>query len=127
LRQKTERRFVDPFLGGTSGYVASSLLCYRLRVALSLYHHCSFFYQLIMLSTVKRIFVYTAFLGLGGSLSLTGIAQGQEGHGVSSGQLLPLDPAVRTGKLANGLTYFIRRNTEPKNRVVLYLPISWST
>jgi zinc protease len=74
-----------------------------------------------MLSTVKRIFVYTAFLGLGGSLSLTGIAQGQEGHGVSSGQLLPLDPAVRTGKLANGLTYFIRRNTEPKNRVVLYL------
>ena len=36
-------------------------------------------------------------------------------------QVLPLDPAVRTGKLANGLTYFIRRNTEPKNRVDLYL------
>jgi zinc protease len=37
------------------------------------------------------------------------------------GQALPLDPAVRTGKLPNGLTYYIRRNTEPKNRVVLYL------
>ncbi len=36
-------------------------------------------------------------------------------------QPLVLDPAVRTGKLANGLTYFIRRNTEPKNRVDLYL------
>ena len=36
-------------------------------------------------------------------------------------QPLVLDPAVRTGKLANGLTYYIRRNTEPKNRVDLYL------
>jgi len=35
--------------------------------------------------------------------------------------LIPLDSAVRTGKLANGFTYFIRRNTEPQKRVVLYL------
>ena len=34
---------------------------------------------------------------------------------------LPLDPAVRTGKLPNGFTYFIRHNEEPKNRVTLYL------
>jgi len=34
---------------------------------------------------------------------------------------LPLDPAVRTGKLANGFTYYIRYNGEPKNRVLLYL------
>jgi len=34
---------------------------------------------------------------------------------------LPLDTAVRTGKLANGFTYYIRHNTEPKNRVFLYL------
>ncbi len=64
-----------------------------------------------MLSTIKRIFVSALFLSLGTGLSLTGAAQ----------QLLPLDPAVRTGKLANGLTYYIRRNTEPKNRVVFYL------
>jgi zinc protease len=37
------------------------------------------------------------------------------------GQALPLDSAVRTGKLANGLTYFIRHNEEPKNRVLIYL------
>ncbi|RKR83978.1 zinc protease [Mucilaginibacter gracilis] len=39
----------------------------------------------------------------------------------ANGQILPLDPAVRTGKLPNGFTYYIRRNTEPKNRVVMYL------
>lgn len=34
---------------------------------------------------------------------------------------IPLDPEVRTGRLANGFTYYIRRNTEPKNRAVFYL------
>lgn len=34
---------------------------------------------------------------------------------------LPLDPAVRTGKLPNGFTYFIRHNEEPHKRVILYL------
>jgi zinc protease len=59
---------------------------------------------------------------------LTVTAQGHEVHSgqggtaeSGTGKLLPLDPAVRTGKLSNGLTYYIRRNTEPKNRVVLYL------
>lgn len=34
---------------------------------------------------------------------------------------LPLDASVRTGKLANGFSYYIRRNTEPRNRAQLYL------
>jgi zinc protease len=34
---------------------------------------------------------------------------------------LPLDPAVRTGKLVNGFTYYIRHNEEPKNRVTMYI------
>lgn len=38
-----------------------------------------------------------------------------------SADVIPLDPAVRTGKLANGFTYYIRKNVEPKNRVQLYL------
>ncbi len=36
-------------------------------------------------------------------------------------EIIPLDPAIRTGKLPNGFTYYIRKNTEPKNRVQLYL------
>ena len=31
-------------------------------------------------------------------------------------QPLPTDPAVRVGKLDNGLTYFIRHNENPKDR-----------
>src|SRR6202790_1545506 len=36
-------------------------------------------------------------------------------------QSIPLDTAVHTGTLANGFTYYIRHNNEPKNRVYLYL------
>ncbi|MBN9383166.1 MAG: insulinase family protein [Chitinophagaceae bacterium] len=40
----------------------------------------------------------------------------------STGQApLPLDPAVRTGKLPNGFTYYIRYNNTPKDRVIMYL------
>ena len=38
-----------------------------------------------------------------------------------AGSLVPADPAVLIGKLPNGLTYYIRKNTEPKNRADLYL------
>jgi len=34
---------------------------------------------------------------------------------------LPIDADVLVGKLPNGLTFYIRRNTEPKNRAELYL------
>ncbi|MEM1041695.1 MAG: insulinase family protein [Bacteroidota bacterium] len=37
---------------------------------------------------------------------------------------LGLDPAVRTGTLANGLTYFVRRNAEPQNRAELRLVVN---
>lgn len=39
----------------------------------------------------------------------------------SSSGIIPLDPAIRTRKLPNGFTYYIRKNIEPKNRVQLYL------
>lgn len=37
------------------------------------------------------------------------------------GKLIPNDPLVKIGKLPNGLTYYIRKNTEPKKRAELYL------
>ncbi|MBB6502253.1 M16 family metallopeptidase [Pedobacter cryoconitis] len=40
---------------------------------------------------------------------------------VSGQTKIPDDPAVKIGRLSNGLTYYIRRNTEPKNRAELYL------
>lgn len=35
--------------------------------------------------------------------------------------ILPIDPSVRIGRLSNGLTYYIRKNSEPKDRAELYL------
>ncbi len=39
----------------------------------------------------------------------------------SEAQVIPLDTAVRMGKLPNGFTYYIRKNTEPAKRVQFYL------
>jgi zinc protease len=36
---------------------------------------------------------------------------------------IPFDPLVKKGTLSNGLTYYIRKNTEPKNRAELRLVI----
>ena len=33
----------------------------------------------------------------------------------------PVDPLIRTGKLSNGLTYFIRNNKEPEKRASFYI------
>jgi zinc protease len=33
----------------------------------------------------------------------------------------PMDPLIRTGKLSNGLTYFIRNNKEPEKRASFYI------
>ena len=41
----------------------------------------------------------------------------------SDGNQLVLDSAVKQGKLDNGITYFIRENGEPKNRIQLRLAI----
>jgi zinc protease len=37
------------------------------------------------------------------------------------GEAIPLDPNFRRGVLANGLTYYIRHNEEPKDRVSFYM------
>ncbi len=37
---------------------------------------------------------------------------------------LPIDSAVRTGRLKNGLTYYVRRNTRPEKRADLWLAVN---
>ena len=34
---------------------------------------------------------------------------------------VPVDPLIRTGKLSNGLTYYVRHNAEPKERANFYI------
>lgn len=57
---------------------------------------------------------YLAIAGLLCFSTTGGFAQGP-------GQPIPLDTAVRTGKLSNGFTYYIRKNNEPAKRAFFYL------
>jgi zinc protease len=43
---------------------------------------------------------------------------------IGLGTLIPLDPVVRTGRLDNGLTYFIRKNARPERRAELRLAVN---
>lgn len=50
-------------------------------------------------------------------LLFTGFAYGQ----IDLSQPIPADPTIRTGRLDNGLTYFIRHNREPEKRASFYI------
>ena len=60
---------------------------------------------------MQRIFLFLAVLFVGATRSF---AQQQDFN-------LPLDPAVRRGTLANGLTYYIRHNEWPEHRADFYI------
>ena len=61
---------------------------------------------------LKRLFV-AAFTLL--SVSAAALAQSHQMPPI------PVDTAVHTGKLANGLTYYVRHNNYPENRVNFYI------
>lgn len=42
-------------------------------------------------------------------------------NGLAQSQPIPVDPAVRIGKLDNGLTYYIRHNAEPQGQANFYI------
>jgi zinc protease len=65
-----------------------------------------------MNKVIKRMRRLHKIIGAGIAL-ITGVT--------AAAQPIPFDPAVRTGKLANGFTYYIRHHESPVNRVQLYL------
>ena len=66
---------------------------------------------------MKKHFAFLSFLFLN-LLSLTISAQ------VRLTDKLPVDPNVKVGKLANGLTYYIRKNAKPEKKVELRLAVN---
>lgn len=66
---------------------------------------------------MKKAFIAFCLVGWGFIAIPTASAQNL------SSQKIPLDPSVKTGKLKNGITYYIRKNTEPKNRAELRLAV----
>ena len=59
---------------------------------------------------IKSLFLVTLFI-------INGNISAQE----DLSKPAPVDPDIRIGKLDNGLTYFIRRNTEPEKRASFYI------
>ncbi len=55
-----------------------------------------------------------------GAMALVSLALPVEA-GAQGMPAMPQDPEVRVGKLDNGLTYFIRRHTEPEGRASFYI------
>ncbi len=45
-------------------------------------------------------------------------------HSQDLSQKLPVDPKVKTGKLSNGLSYYIRQNKKPENKAELRLVVN---
>jgi len=72
--------------------------------------------------TKNRLQMIKNFIGkvsLCGTLVLT--AAGMLSAQSNMDAKLPMDPNVRTGKLENGLTYYVRHNEEPKDRASFYI------
>ena len=69
----------------------------------------------------RKLFVLSVSCILLATFSESVQAKNKELKKSISTQILPLDTAVRTGKLANGFTYYIRHNEEPKDKVLMYL------
>jgi zinc protease len=71
---------------------------------------------------MKRLFhVLTMVAALGG---LAIAQQAAPPQPLALEQVLPVDAAVRTGQLPNGLRYYVRRNARPANRVALRLAVN---
>jgi zinc protease len=73
--------------------------------------------------------VLTSFVAAIVGLSAQGVATppappAAQAQTLTVEQMLPVDPAVRTGQFANGMRYYIRQNGRPDNRVSLRLAVN---
>ena len=67
---------------------------------------------------MKRVFQRIFSLGVLSLITLPSLAQ------IDVSQVMPVDPNVRIGRLSNGLTYYIRRNSLPEKRAELRLVVN---
>jgi zinc protease len=72
-----------------------------------------------MLQQKDKTTMHYRYLAAAGLFCLS--IAGSDVQAQAPGQPIPLDTAVHTGKLANGFTYYIRRNNEPSKRALFYL------
>src|SRR3954447_502705 len=75
------------------------------------------------MSAITRSISTVGLLGLLGASAVWAQAPSAASASLSLGDKIPVDASVRTGALRNGLTYFIRQNGRPANRVALRLAV----
>jgi len=68
---------------------------------------------------MKRLALLYLFSLIAACVTLTALGQQK----TTADKILPISPQVKKGKLPNGITYYIRKNTEPKNRAELRLVV----
>lgn len=62
-------------------------------------------------------------VGVAGQVAPPAAPTAQTPPALDPAQPLPVDPSVRTGRLPNGMRYYIRQNSRPDNRVSLRLAV----
>lgn len=62
------------------------------------------------MKTIKSLLILVSVFIFSGAFAQTDLSKSA-----------PMDPDIRTGKLSNGLTYFIRKNKEPEKRASFYI------
>src|SRR5215207_10971364 len=75
------------------------------------------------MSAIIRTISTVGLLGLLGASAVWAQAPRAVSAALSLQDKIPFDSSVRTGTLPNGLTYFIRQNGRPANRVLLRLAV----
>jgi zinc protease len=82
-----------------------------------------------MLNSTIRPVVASLFVGVlaaslqGSGQAQSGAAAPQTAPAFDPSSVIPLDAAVTTGTLPNGLRYYVRRNARPEKRVMLQLAV----
>ncbi|HEY6064355.1 MAG TPA: insulinase family protein, partial [Chitinophagaceae bacterium] len=72
------------------------------------------------MQVVKKLWLYLRTVSFGLAILASVPAWSQ----IDVTQVMPVDPKVKIGRLSNGLTYYIRHNSLPENRVELRLVVN---
>ncbi len=75
-------------------------------------------------TTLKWLCVLTIALTLPGGAALARESHGPEPAPPAAREELPVDPRVHVGSLGNGVSYYVRENTEPENRAFFRLVVN---
>src|SRR5699024_7839136 len=72
---------------------------------------------------MKKLLLFAFAISLGYLMPAAATAQPAPSTSNIANKKIPVDPNVKTGSFKNGLTYYIRHNDKPQDRLVLRLVV----